>query len=436
MGEAVDSYERAAELFIEAGNVQAAAEARFQVALMHGWNADGLRALSAVDVALRLLGAERSPLVFRLLIYKARVSGAFEDMEAGFATLAEAKLMEASLPEACADGYASTYEARLYWNAAQLERAGQCAREAIARFRAAGDLWGEADVWDPIVVALYMGRPTEAEALIRDSAARAERVGHQHAVWLCKNFSAEMYTALGDLERAEQAACESFESRPVAFDRVALSGYHRPWLASPTIGDGSMMPPGGSAAGSDRAPYPLVRDIGRGTLLDAGRQRRPRRGGGARRSLSALAGAGPPFDGWAPADAWHLSSKVSPGSAATRRLPPFNCMRNTSSQTGHGVFTDNTCFEYRPASPLPARTTGRAPKSTIRRRSTRPIPRPIGWRNPSLVIGMPRCCSRAAPPAMTRRARALLSEALAMFDSLGMPGYSRRTSERLASLGP
>jgi hypothetical protein len=34
------------------------------------------------------------------------------------------------------------------------------------------------------------------------------------------------------------------------------------------------------------------------------------------------------------------------------------------------------------------------------------------------------------------RARGLLAEALAMFESLGMPGYSRRASERLASLSP
>jgi hypothetical protein len=34
----------------------------------------------------------------------------------------------------------------------------------------------------------------------------------------------------------------------------------------------------------------------------------------------------------------------------------------------------------------------------------------------------------------TSSAHALLTEALAMFESMGMPGYSRRTSERLASL--
>jgi hypothetical protein len=41
---------------------------------------------------------------------------------------------------------------------------------------------------------------------------------------------------------------------------------------------------------------------------------------------------------------------------------------------------------------------------------------------------------RAAGDVST--ARALVAEALAMFESLGMPGYSRRASERLASLSP
>jgi len=39
-------------------------------------------------------------------------------------------------------------------------------------------------------------------------------------------------------------------------------------------------------------------------------------------------------------------------------------------------------------------------------------------------------------PGDDSSARALLSEALAMFESMGMPGYSRRTSERRASLTP
>jgi len=153
LGEAVDSYERAIPLFIGGGDVRAAAEACFHLGAIHGWNADGLRAISAMDRALRLLGPEPSPLRHRLLVYRAVCLGAFMDIEAGFAALVEAKLTEASLPASGAHGYSSMFEARLYWNAGQLGQTGEHAREAIARFRGAGDLWGESDLWEPVGVS-------------------------------------------------------------------------------------------------------------------------------------------------------------------------------------------------------------------------------------------------------------------------------------------
>jgi tetratricopeptide (TPR) repeat protein len=210
-GEAVDSYERAIALFSEAGDLQAAAEAGFQLAVIHGWNADGPRALRVLDNALRLLGAEPAPLRFRLLVYKATCVGAFVDVQAGFAALAEAKLVETSLPEGGAPGFASLLEGRLHFIAAQLDRTAECAREARARFRAAGDLWGESELWEPVGVALWTGRPTEAEGLIRDTVARAERVGNQATICVCRNFSAEMHLAMGELEQAERLARESFD---------------------------------------------------------------------------------------------------------------------------------------------------------------------------------------------------------------------------------
>jgi hypothetical protein len=70
----------------------------------------------------------------------------------------------------------------------------------VARFSVAGDLWGEADVWEPILVALYMGRLIGIEQLIGNAIMRAERVGHQNVVWLFKNATAEVYVARGELE--------------------------------------------------------------------------------------------------------------------------------------------------------------------------------------------------------------------------------------------
>jgi DNA-binding winged helix-turn-helix (wHTH) protein/tetratricopeptide (TPR) repeat protein len=206
--ESVESYERAIGMFLDTRDLRAASEASFQLAALHGWNADIVRALRVGERALQLLGDQFPHLRFRLLLHKA-LCLSFDDIEAAFATLAEAKSLESAIPEGIADGYAIWDEARLYWNAAQLDAANECAREAIARFRAAGDLWGEAEVWEPIPVALYMGRPVGMEQLIRDAIQRAERVGHQSALWLFKNVTAEMYVVQGDLPRADSAALES-----------------------------------------------------------------------------------------------------------------------------------------------------------------------------------------------------------------------------------
>src|SRR5665213_550569 len=73
------------------------------------------------------------------------------------------------------------------------------------------DIWGEAEAFDAIPAALWMGRPAEAEALIRESLARADRVGHTNVIWACKGFTVSLHVARGDLAEAERAAAAAFE---------------------------------------------------------------------------------------------------------------------------------------------------------------------------------------------------------------------------------
>ena len=96
--ESVDSYERAISFFIEAHDLKAAAEASFHLAALHGWNADIVRALRAAERALQLVGDQFPPLRFRLLLYKA-LCLSFDDIEAAFAILAQAKSLESAIPE-------------------------------------------------------------------------------------------------------------------------------------------------------------------------------------------------------------------------------------------------------------------------------------------------------------------------------------------------
>jgi DNA-binding winged helix-turn-helix (wHTH) protein/tetratricopeptide (TPR) repeat protein len=432
--EAVDSYEHAIALFVQAGNLRAAAEASFHLAVMHGWNADGARAVRAVDDALRLIGAERSPLTFRLLLYKA-LCLSFYDVEAGLGMLAEAKLMAASLPGTGVDGRAKADEGRLYWNAARLECADQCAREAIARFRAAGDLWGEADVWEPIATSLYMGRPTEIEVPIRDSVKRAERVGHQNAVWLCKNFSAEMYVALGNLEQAELAAHESFklgESLSIGWlflDAIVL-GYIAQYRGRSD-----------EAAQWFRHGIEIERQSHWSGILAGG-------------LFWALGMKGDPAATEALAKAYpHL-----PIPGRVLRLGACGCLAFVveglawlgrhdeaaalQSHTEHVIANGPWCvyglYLLRTSAGIAAACRhdwSRAEEhhqTAIRQADTAPyrVAQPIArhWYAEMLL-------ARGATGDKAN-ARALLNEALAMFELLGMPGYRRRTSERLVSLNP
>ena len=97
------------------------------------------------------------------------------------------------------------------FQAAQIGRSDECACEAIKRFRAIGDLWGEAETFESVAAALWLGRVRELEPLLANSLPRAERARHLNAVWSDKNFIAQTRLALGDLDEAEQLALAAHE---------------------------------------------------------------------------------------------------------------------------------------------------------------------------------------------------------------------------------
>ncbi|MCU1262888.1 MAG: serine/threonine protein kinase [Bryobacterales bacterium] len=209
--EAVDSLELAMALFIPAEDVRGAVAAAISLVYIHLWNADPARALAVVDRALFLVGQEPSPLRHGLLMLRTTSLGCYGDIPGAIAALAEAKRMGESLPGASDSIQALIWEARFAWISAQLPLADECARRAAVRCRAAGDIWGEAEVFDTIPAALWMGRPAESEALIRESIVRAERVGHTNVIWACLGFTVSLYLARGDLAEAERAAAAAVE---------------------------------------------------------------------------------------------------------------------------------------------------------------------------------------------------------------------------------
>ena len=356
------------------------------------------------------------------------------DIDASFAALTEAKSVEASLPAGSATGAATKHEARLHWNAAQLDRAGECAREAIARFRAVGDLWGESDLWEPVVVALHTGRPAEAQGLIHDLERRAERVGNHGTIWLCRNFSAEMHLAMGALERAEQAAHESHElgrstsTRWLYLDMIvlgALSHYRgRFEEAAAWFRQGlELQPPahwrgflvGGLfralAAKGDPAAAEALAEAHRllpvpGRLLTLGAC------GCLASTIEGLAWLG--RDQEAAALEPHAEHVAANGPLCTYGQHLFRTSAGIAAACAHhwsrAEEHHRTAIEQADTAPY---------------RVTQPVAR---YWYAEMLLGRGAAGDEA-------RARDLMTEAFARFGSLGMPGYGRRASERLASLG-
>ena len=220
--EAVEWYERAAARFIDAGNVPGAVDASFSLAYLHLWHADGASGVAVTDRALQLIGSEPSPLLHRLLLLKSVSLGVTGDMEATLAALAAAKDVEAALAEPTNDGVPAMFEARIRLTTAEIAQADRCGREAIKRFRAAGDVWGEAEVMELALAALWLGRINELKPLLRDAIRLAERIGHRNAAWAYMNYQALMLVALGDLGAAQR---EALEAHAVAESISAGWGY-------------------------------------------------------------------------------------------------------------------------------------------------------------------------------------------------------------------
>lgn len=207
--EAIGWYGRAIRAFASAGDAARAAEASLNLASLHLWNADGQRALTVLDHALEVVGTEPSFVLHRVLMLRATSLAVSGEIEAASAALVKAKEVELALPERPADGFAMIAEARLLYALARVEESDQCGREAIRRFKAAGDLWAQAEVFEVPMAASYMGRIREAEVLLREAIPLAERVGHAGALWVYKFCSIRVQMALGNFDAGLRLAFEA-----------------------------------------------------------------------------------------------------------------------------------------------------------------------------------------------------------------------------------
>jgi tetratricopeptide (TPR) repeat protein len=225
--EAVHAFERAIALFEEAGNGLRAAECSFELAYVHAWFAQIDASVRVAEKAIDRLG-DSAPMLRSSLLFVLAMARCLSDPDAGFATLALAQQLQRTLDDPNLDRLAATLEVHMRCFVAQFDRGIAVRQEAARRCRAARDVWSDVDtaVWEPLV-AIYCGRPDEATPLLEEYKSVAERVGHQTVLWFYNLSEAMVALTRGQLDAAESAARRSLalgQSRAIAW-RFADSLY-------------------------------------------------------------------------------------------------------------------------------------------------------------------------------------------------------------------
>jgi tetratricopeptide (TPR) repeat protein len=209
--EAVAGYERAMDMFEAEGAIARTIDTSVDLLWIHGWRADveaGAPVLARMQMYLD--GADLRTKII-LLIGTMMMQSTTGNVAEAALTLEKVKALHhaAGIPFA---GVAANAECELLWNSGQYAKLMEASPKAAAEFRKSGDRWLESDADRRTVYMEYcFGRPAQAAAALPDAILRAERTGHYGALWALKSLGSAIPAALGDLASSEREAREAYE---------------------------------------------------------------------------------------------------------------------------------------------------------------------------------------------------------------------------------
>ena len=420
--EGMAAYRKAIALFENAGEAAKGAEASLTLTVFQGvWGNELAAADLVIERALQRLGAADAPLRISLLSVRALLMSTTGDVDGAARLLADSKA------EGGMTAFGESMEAHVHLHSMQWEQAVAQAMAASRVHRAEGNLWGAAEMEWAGGYAVYLGRPREAAAHMVDVEQLAERVGHHVAQWAVKSIAVPLSMARGDLAQAERDAedlCNFGEEIAFAYNFVsgnvrgqvaALRGNFveaERWFRYREEARIFMF------GWRDAALFALWAESNDARAWDAWRGRDwelPRAGrintvgswNALERSVIGLATLGKKEEAAALRPA--LEEIVQTGVWAAYSLLPFRtvagiaaaCAGDWSAAEAHHL--------------IAIKQTDTAPY-----RVSQPTARE--W-----------YAMMKLEQGETAKARGLLSEALGMYESMGMPFHARRVSERLAA---
>jgi tetratricopeptide (TPR) repeat protein len=208
--EAIGGYRKAIALFENAGAVAKAAATGIALALDHGWHAEDAASHRIVDRALERLGSAEPQLRMSLLTMRALMMSVGGDPSGADGLLAEVRAQRKVTDGRPLSAFDEILEMLHFHSSMRFEEMLITARRVAEARRAAGDWWGAADAECLLGYEIFCGRPAEAAERIPGAMALAERIGHRSAAWLNKTHWAHLTGVRGDLFATTRELEEAF----------------------------------------------------------------------------------------------------------------------------------------------------------------------------------------------------------------------------------
>jgi predicted ATPase/serine/threonine protein kinase len=209
--EAVDGYRKAMALFEGAGEEARAAAIGLALAADQVWHVEFAAAHRSLDRALERVGSASPQLKMGLLAMRAVAMSSAGDSTVALGLLAEIKAqLKAAGQEH--NSIVEGMEMACRFQSMQFEQILNSAPRFVQALRAAGNLWDVAHAECYVLrCELYCGRTAEFAGRLPGEIQLAERVGHHGAVWANKNAGAALSLARGDLIAAVRDAEEAWK---------------------------------------------------------------------------------------------------------------------------------------------------------------------------------------------------------------------------------
>jgi tetratricopeptide (TPR) repeat protein len=351
------------------------------------------------------------------------------DVDAGIAALREAKEIQRSLDDPELDTRSAGIELFLCWQTMQLERVIEI-DDAQWRLGVSSDAWSRLDAsFIGPYANLYCGRPAVAVRQIEERRVPAERIGHQSVLWGLKQASAIEAIRRGDLGEAEAAQRGS-----IAFGEAMAVGWR--FLSVTLLGEVLFL------RGRTEEAFTHLREGARTELKSY------LSGYAASSLLWALAHEGDPSaesllleaPGRLPESGrmatfamWlSLLARVEALALLGRRDEAAALVAATEALVATGVqyLRSQMCGTVAGVAAACAREWSRA--EAHHQRAIRQADESYRVSQPHARFWYADMLKARNASGDRERARSLLSEAVSLYDAMGMPGFARRASARLA----